>query len=243
MSEDIQGAPADKRDEPFVSVVTPFHNTDDYLAECIDSVLAQTYHNFEYILDDNMSTDTSAEIARSYAAKDDRIKLVRTDRLLQQRENFNFALSHISRESRYCKLVLADDWIYPRCIEEMVRVADQHPDIGLVCSYRKVGLDIHGGGLEPDVEFLPGREAGRRHLLGPLFVFGTPTSVLYRSDLVRKRAEFFAPYLFQADVDTSYDLLSESDFGFVHQMLSFSRDVPGSISGSRDRFNAEILTI
>ena len=52
--------------EPRVSVVTPFYNTAEYLAECIESVLAQTYTNFEYILVNNKSTDGSREIAERY---------------------------------------------------------------------------------------------------------------------------------------------------------------------------------
>ena len=60
-----------------VSVVTPFYNTAPYLAQCIESVLAQTYPHFEYILMDNCSTDGSAEIAETYARRDSRIRLIR----------------------------------------------------------------------------------------------------------------------------------------------------------------------
>ena len=62
---------------PLVSVVTPFYNTRDYLAECIESVLRQTYTNWEYILVDNFSTDGSSEIAKHYADKyPDKIRLI-----------------------------------------------------------------------------------------------------------------------------------------------------------------------
>ena len=61
-------------DQPLVSVVTPFYNTADYLRECIESVLAQTYTRFEYILVDNQSTDGSAEIAAEYSKRDSRIR-------------------------------------------------------------------------------------------------------------------------------------------------------------------------
>ena len=62
---------------PLVSVVTPFYNTAAWLTECIESVLAQTYHNWEYILVDNCSADGSTEIARRYAKTDSRIRYVR----------------------------------------------------------------------------------------------------------------------------------------------------------------------
>ncbi len=65
---------------PLVSVVTPFFNTAPYLAEYIESVLAQSYSQFEYILMDNCSTDGSSEIAATYASRDPRIRLIRCNR-------------------------------------------------------------------------------------------------------------------------------------------------------------------
>ena len=59
--------------QPFLSVVTPFYNTQAYLKECIESVLGQSYRNFEYILVDNCSNDGSLDIAEYYAKRDSRI--------------------------------------------------------------------------------------------------------------------------------------------------------------------------
>ncbi|MCB0227477.1 MAG: glycosyltransferase, partial [Anaerolineae bacterium] len=53
--------------QPLVSVVTPVYNTDKYLADCIESVLAQSYDNWEYVIINNCSTDRSLEIAQRYA--------------------------------------------------------------------------------------------------------------------------------------------------------------------------------
>jgi glycosyltransferase involved in cell wall biosynthesis len=97
---------------PLVSVVTPFYNTAAYLSECIESVLKQTYTEFEYILADNCSTDGSAEIAESYARQDSRIRLVRYSDFVAQLPNYNRALREISRSSQYCKIVQADDYIF-----------------------------------------------------------------------------------------------------------------------------------
>src|SRR5262245_47486686 len=99
---------------PRVSVVTPFYNTERYLEECIRSVLGQTYTEFEYLLVDNWSTDRSREIAADYARQDARIRLVRNPVFVGQVENYNGALAQIAPESSYCKLVQADDWLYPR---------------------------------------------------------------------------------------------------------------------------------
>ena len=59
-----------------VSVIIPAYNTDQYLAETLDSVLAQTYSHFEVMIMDDGSTDRTLEIAQEYAAKDDRIRVI-----------------------------------------------------------------------------------------------------------------------------------------------------------------------
>ena len=82
-------------------------------------MLAQTFEDFEYILVDNHSTDDGPNIAARYAKKDDRIRLTSPPEFLSQSANFNFALAQISATSTYCKMVLADDWLYPRCLTEM----------------------------------------------------------------------------------------------------------------------------
>ena len=68
---------------PLVSVVTPVYNGAAFVSECIESVLAQTYENWEYVIVDNCSTDGTAEIAAGYASSDPRIRLVANDRFLE----------------------------------------------------------------------------------------------------------------------------------------------------------------
>ena len=61
--------------EPLVSIVTPVYNGEKFLADCIESILAQSYENWEYIIVNNCSTDRSLAIAEKYAEKDARIKI------------------------------------------------------------------------------------------------------------------------------------------------------------------------
>ncbi len=88
---------------PLVSFVTPCYNTRDYLSECIESVLRQTYKDWKFILVDNCSTDRSAEIAERDAGHfPDKIRLVHTESFLSQVQNYNFALTCIPLDSKYC---------------------------------------------------------------------------------------------------------------------------------------------
>ena len=141
---------------PTISVVTPFYNTAEYLAQCIDSVLDQTFDDFEYVLVDNHSTDGGGELARSYADKDERIRVFSPPEFLSQCDNFNFALRQMSPTSAYCKMVLADDWLYPQCLAEMVALAEAHPNIGLVSSYSLAGTELWGAGYPSNASVYSG---------------------------------------------------------------------------------------
>src|SRR3954468_19202059 len=106
--------------QPFVSVITPCYNGAAFIAECIESVLAQTYDNFEYLLVNNCSKDNTLQIMHDYAKRDTRIRVHDNTDFLDVMVNHNHALSFMSSESAYCKCVSADDWIFPDCVRQMV---------------------------------------------------------------------------------------------------------------------------
>jgi glycosyltransferase involved in cell wall biosynthesis len=210
-------------DLPLVSVVTPFHNTADFLRDCIESVLAQTYPRFEYLLVDNQSTDGSAAIAAEYAHTDSRIRLIRNAKFVAQVPNYNGALLHVTPNARYVKVVQADDWIFPECLERMVAVGESHPTAAIISSYRLRGGEVCGTGIEWPTEFISGRCASRLQLLGGRYLFGSPTTLLYRSHLLAKRKPFYSETSLHDDSDLCYEVLADADLGFVHQVLSFTR--------------------
>jgi glycosyltransferase involved in cell wall biosynthesis len=210
--------------------VTPIYNEAEFLAECIESVLAQTYSNWEYTIVDNCSTDRSVEIARRYAAKDKRIRVTVNSRFVRAVQNFNGALNQISPSSKYCKVLLGDDWIFPECMERLVEVAERHPSVGIVGAFALEGSQVKWTGLPYPNEIISGREICRKHLLENLYVFGTPTTLLYRADLVRANNPFYNEANFNADTEVCFALLRNCDFGFVHQVLTFTRLRPGSLT-------------
>ena len=208
---------------PLVSVVTPVYNGEKHLEECIESVLAQSYQNLEYIIVNNCSTDASLEIAERYAQNDARIQIYSNSEVLPILKNFNFSMRKISTQSKYCKVVHADDLLFTQCIELMVAVAEANPSIGIVSSYGIKGERIVGAGLPYPSEFLPGREIGRLTLMGKVYPFSRPSSLLIRSDLIRNRKSFYDESYLHSDVGVCYELLEDHDFGFVHQVLTFIR--------------------
>jgi glycosyltransferase involved in cell wall biosynthesis len=221
-----------------VSVLTPVHNGAKYLAESIESVRRQTYREFEYIILDNKSTDDTARIAEESAAQDARIRVLRPDEFVGIWSNHNRGLRAIAPGSRYVKIVHADDWLYPECLERMVEVAEANPEVGVVSAFRLEGdWVLHDGLLPYTKQVMHGRELIRRALLGPPWATGSPTSLLFRADFVRATPEFFDESVWHADTDAAYRVLMQSDFGFVHQVLTFTRLHPGALTPLSHRAN------
>jgi len=221
--------------QPLVSVVTPVYNGAEFLLECIDSVLAQTYENWEYVIVDNCSTDPTLEIARSYEAEEPRIRVLTPNVFVDQIASANRSLREISPGSKYTKVLHADDWLFPECLERMVDLAERHPTVGVVSAYRLEENQVDLTGLPYSTSVLPGTEICRSTLLGPLYLFGSPTSTLIRSDLIRARDPFYdrtfcvtEDYALSEDQDACCAILRQSDFGFVHQVLTFTRRPAGS---------------
>ena len=214
---------------PQVSVVTPAYNEEEHLAECIESVLAQTYQNWDYTIVNNCSTDRTLEIARRYASKDRRIRVHDNTQFLPMLANHNVAVRQISEGSKYCKMVLADDWIFPECLERMVDVAEEYPSVGVVSAYEQCGDEVRMKGLPVGTRFVSGKEASRQFLMDKLLLFGSQNSVLYRADLVRSRSPFYVETEMYADFESCFWILKRADLGFVHGILTFSRRRPASI--------------
>jgi len=209
--------------QPLVSVVTPAYNEQKHLAECIESVLAQTYKNWDYTILDNQSTDRSVEIATRYAQSDSRIRVVRNSQHLPMIQNHNAALRQISPDSKYCKLLFGDDWMFPECLQRMVSLAEEQASIGVVGAYRLQGQQVTCTGLPYSTTLVSGREICRDQFLRGLYVFGSATNVLYRADLVRSHDPFYNEANIHGDTEALFVLFKACDFGFVHQVLTYTR--------------------
>ncbi len=227
--------------EPLVSIVTPVYNGEPYLAECIESVLAQTYSCWNYTIVNNCSTDRTLDVAQRYARQDQRIRVLTNDRFLDIIENANNAVRQISPDSKYCKNLSADDWLFPECLARTVQLAEANPSVGIVGCYQLSGGGdkwyLRTDGLPYYRTVIPGREIGRAHLLGNLFVLGNPTSTLYRADLVRSSDSFYPNSTAEADTSACIKCLTVSDFGFVHQVLAYERLHQGQMTTTSRNLN------
>jgi glycosyltransferase involved in cell wall biosynthesis len=224
-----------------VSVVTPVYNGERFLAECIESVLAQDYTNWEYTIVNNCSSDGTFALAKKYAERDPRIRVVNNREFLSCIDNYNNSFRQISSRSEYCKAVAADDHLLPQCLGKMVGLANTFSKVGIVGSYQQSNNIVKWKGLPENVNVISGREACRLELLQGLHLFGNPTSLLYRSDLIRRTQSFFPHSEPHADTSACYAQLGDCDFGFIHEVLSFERVHDGQVSSLVRQRGADYL--
>ena len=119
--------------QPRVSVITTVYNGEPFLAQAIDSILGQTFRDFEYLLVDDCSTDSSPGILQRYAAQDDRVVLLRTDGKINHSNAINAALKRAQGE--FVAILDADDVAHPRRLERQVEFLEVRPHIGAAGTY------------------------------------------------------------------------------------------------------------
>jgi glycosyltransferase involved in cell wall biosynthesis len=176
------------------------------------------------VIADNASTDASPEIAARWARKESRVKHVRSEAFLADvNDSINRALTLAEPESAWCKVVLADDWLYPDCISRMLAVAAQDKSIGMVSAYQRWGDRVHLTHVPYATTVVDGRTVVARTFLHSENVTGGPTAVMYRTSIVLERDGFYEARLRHADSDAAYRTLLDHDLGFVHQVLTYAR--------------------
>ena len=126
-----------------ISIVLPVYNGEKYLRESIDSVLAQTYSNWELLILDDCSEDSSPEIAKEYTEKDNRIRYYRNNRNLQLPRNLNKGFSLARGE--YLTWTSDDNRYKPQALERMACILDENPEIQFVFASCRI---IDGEGRE-----------------------------------------------------------------------------------------------
>lgn len=131
---------------PKVSVCIPVYNGSEYIAESIESVLAQTYKDFHLTVCDNCSTDNTEEIVRGFS--DSRLTYVRNAKNLGLVGNTNRCLELAN--GKYVNIWHHDDVMLPDNLERKVRLLDEHPEVGFVHS-NIIIIDSHGEVLAQDM--------------------------------------------------------------------------------------------
>ncbi len=133
---------------PRVSIAVPAYNCEAYIAQSLDSLLGQTYGDFELVISDNASTDGTEEICRRYAARDSRVRYFRRADNIGGPGNFRYVFSLC--EGQYHKWSTADDFWDTAFLQKSVALLDQRADV--VLCYPKTRLVDPDGQTIEDYE-------------------------------------------------------------------------------------------
>jgi len=129
-------------DSPLITIGLPVYNSERYVRQSLDSLLAQTYSDFVLVISDNASTDGTAQICKQYAAADSRVKYVRNDVNIGNPRNFNRVFELTT--TRYLKWSTADDFWGSTFLEQALDIMEGDSSIAL-CYPQAVLVDADGG--------------------------------------------------------------------------------------------------
>lgn len=220
-----------------VSFILPIYNVEKYLSECVESILAQTYSDFEILLVDDGSPDNCTALCDEWAKKDNRIKALHKPNggLSDAR---NYGLEHAQGD--YVVFVDSDDfWVNKDCLQRLMNVVDAHPEcdfIGFNCSYYYSDTKTYNKWVAYDESL--SKPTDKDNVLRSLVASGTfPMSaclkVLKRKALLEINLNFIKGLLSE-DIPWFIDLLEGAKkCMFINDYIyAYRQGVVGSISNS-----------
>jgi glycosyltransferase involved in cell wall biosynthesis len=229
-----------------VSIAIPAFNAAPFLGATIESVLAQSFQDWQLVVVDNASTDETGDIAASY--DDPRISIVTNDETLALVDNWNRAVA--ATNAPLVKLLCADDLLRPDCLALQVPLLDARPEVSLVSGRRGViGVDgdriLDHRGLIGMIGDVPSAEAGRVMVSSGVNQIGWPGPALFRRNDYDAVGGFTADYPLILDWHFWFKLLHRGDFVGQAAVVADFRISPraGSATAYAARHQARSLLI
>lgn len=218
-------------EEIMVSVCIPMYNAQDFIEECLYSVIAQTYKDIEIVVIDNCSTDNSLEIVKKVS--DDRIRIIQNDENIGLVGNWNACLKHATGE--FVNILCADDVWEKNNLEEKVKIMEQYSNVGAVFSASKV-IDENGkvrlkrrplkrSKLLKGTEFAPWAFSKKN-------CFGEPSNILFRKNAVDVVGEYKCGIISVLDWEYNLRLCEISDIYYIDKYLDNFRISTSSTTGT-----------
>ncbi|MFZ1413393.1 MAG: glycosyltransferase family 2 protein [Defluviicoccus sp.] len=224
---------------PRVAVGLPVYNGENYLRIAIESVLAQTFQDFELIICDNVSTDSTPAICAAYAERDPRVRYHRNPRNLGAAPNFNLTFKLISPSVEFFRWISHDDTMPPDSLEKSVRALDAHPDLVLCTSL--IGM-IDPDGTQTSV-YDSALEATRTSDRPSERFFDTALRTHNNYDtygLIRRSAienSLMMPSYYSGEKTTLVELSLRGKFIHIPEVLFSIRDHPQRATSAISRLN------
>lgn len=217
---------------PKLSVCIPVYNGAEFIKETIDSVLSQSFKDFEIVVVDNQSTDTTISIVKSYS--DPRIKLFVNDTNIGMIPNWNKAMEHAT--GKYIKILPADDFIYPGCLEKQVKIleADTNEKIAMVGGRRNIiddnGKILFNRGFSKSECEVSGFAAINKNARSGGNIIGEGGAIMFRKSILAKTGNFNSDIFYVLDLDLWYKILLHGNYHALPDVVSAFRVSKGSAS-------------
>lgn len=187
---------------PRATVLMPVYNGGDFLTHAMDSVLSQTFRDFELLVIDDCSTDKTPAVLDHYAKRDSRVQVVRNERNLGIVETLNRGLNMAQHD--YIIRMDADDFSYPDRFAKQIAYMDAHPDVGLLGA-KYIHIDERGGYVFDGQPMPPEPEPGTRGYTHWKLLWMTsiqhPSAVLRREVIKQNHLRYDADYFTAEDYD------------------------------------------
>lgn len=216
---------------PRISVCVTTYNYASFLPDCVESVLQQTFNDWELIVCDDCSTDETQVLMERYANADPRIRYIRNVKRLGMSANLKYAAD--LGTGKYLKILCADDWITRRCLERMLELMETYPNAVLGTS-AEIATDAYG--VPFAVQFLFGRAVslipGRKMLDRMAFGhgFGGNSSFFIRGTSYHAIGGYDPSLLYAGDYDLAARLCQVGDYIHTDAPLFYGRHHPVSSS-------------
>jgi glycosyltransferase involved in cell wall biosynthesis len=207
---------------PKVSVFMPVYNAENYLNESIDSILTQSFEDFEFVIVNDGSTDRSADVIKSYSDK--RIRFIENPKNLGLIASLNIGLDICKGD--YIVRMDQDDFSLPQRIEKQVLFMDENPEYGLIgCWFEDFGENIESKVIRysGDDTYIRIRHLYQTHI-------AHPTAVLRKAVIDEHNLRFDPEYVHGEDYAFWVHMSAFCKLSNYPEMLVRKRDHPGNIS-------------
>ena len=223
-------------DQKLISVIMSVYNGEKYLVQAIDSILNQTYQNFEFIIIDDCSTDNSSHILQEYAQKDSRIKIIKKEKNIGIKgfiKNLNLGIS--LAKGKYIARMDADDISLPERFQKQVDFLENNPEITLVGAQLNL-VNEQNKITGEAIAALHHRDIVKRitsqiQLFHPVIMFRKDQNIQYREK-----------FIYCEDYDLYLNLITQGKkLANINEKLLHYRILESSISRKGDNFVKKLM--
>ena len=206
-----------------ILVFVPTYNSEKYLRQCLDSVLQQTFQDWQCVISDDASTDKSVEIAREYEKIDSRFKVLTHEKNVGAANNWNRAKEN--NNSFATKILCADDYLFKDALKEQLDIL-QRNQTAIVFSERYIvfpsGRKLHPR-LPKYASNISFNDAFKFYINLGRNIFGEPVTALFRTDLFVKSEGFYPKFEYSLDTSGYMAIARGHDVTFDNSIVGAFR--------------------